>query len=154
VGYKQFPITHLPARDGVPHGNIKRSAQAPNCSFFQNWKSVDDSITWDVEVATAGRYEAVVLYTCRKEDVGSKVEVSFNGSRTSAKVSEAHDPPLLGAENDRVFRKGESYVKDFKPLKLGQLDLKPGRGSLSLRATDVPGKQVMDVRGVTLTLMP
>jgi arylsulfatase A-like enzyme len=138
VGYKQFPVTHLPARDGVPHGNVKRSAQAPNCSFFQNWTSPEDSITWDVDVATAGTYEAVVLYTCPDGDVGSTVQLSLNGSRTSANVAEAHDPPLVGKENDRVSRGGESYVKDFKPLRLGQLDLKPGRGTLTLRATEVP----------------
>ena len=96
-------------------------------SFFENWKSRDDSITWDVEVGTAGTYDAVVLYTCPQADAGSTVELSLNGSRTSAKVAEAHDPPLTGAENDRVSRKGESYVKDFKPLQLGTLDLKPGQ---------------------------
>jgi hypothetical protein len=132
---------------------VKRSAPAPNCSFFQNWTSPDDSITWDVEVATAGRYEAVVLYTCPQADAGSTVELSLNGSRTSAKVAEPHDPPLAGAEIDRVSREGESYVKDFKPLRLGELTLQPGRGSLTLRALDVPGKQVMDVRGVILTLV-
>src|SRR5262249_14997884 len=26
VGYAEFPLTPLPARDGVPHGNVKRSA--------------------------------------------------------------------------------------------------------------------------------
>ena len=48
VGYRQFPITQLPARDGVPHGSGERSANAPNCSFFKNWFSTNDSITWDV----------------------------------------------------------------------------------------------------------
>ncbi len=33
----QFPMTPLPARDGVPHGNVQRSASAPNCSYFTNW---------------------------------------------------------------------------------------------------------------------
>ena len=55
-------------------------------------------------------------------------------------------------EHDRVDRKGESYVKDFKPLKLGEFDLKPDRGALTLRALKVPGKTVMDVRMVLLTL--
>src|SRR5262249_25819407 len=36
VGYREFPRTPLPARDGVPHGGIQRSARAPNCSFFTN----------------------------------------------------------------------------------------------------------------------
>ena len=35
VGYPQFPITQLPARDGIPHGHVARSAKAPNCSYFQ-----------------------------------------------------------------------------------------------------------------------
>lgn len=153
VGYPQFPATPLPARDGVPHGNVQRSSAAPNCSFFKNWINTDDSITWDIEVATAGRYEAVIYYTCPALDVGSTIELSFNHSRIGGKVREANDPPLMGAENDRFPRQSESYVKDFKPLRLGEFDLKPGRGLLTLRALQVPGKQVMDVRMIVLTLI-
>jgi len=151
VGYPEFPVTPLPARDGVPHGNVKRSAAAPNCSYFTNWTAAADSITWDVQVAAAGRYEAVIYYTCPKADVGSTIELSLNGSRIQAAVTEAHDPPLRGAEHDRVPRKGESYVKDFKPLRLGIVELTACRGPLTLRALTVPGKQVMDVRLLLLT---
>ncbi|MDA2925757.1 arylsulfatase [Acidobacteria bacterium AH-259-G07] len=153
VGYPAFPSTPLPARDGVPHGNVQRSARAPNCSFFKNWVSSEDKITWDIEVANSGQYESVIYYTCAKEDIGSTVELSFNGSRIRGQVTEPHDPPLRGAENDRVHRGGESYVKDFKPLRLGIVRLKKGRGTLTLRALEVPGKQVMDVRAVVLTLL-
>ena len=153
VGYPAFPITQLPARDGIEHGGVKRSARAPNCSFFTNWKNAEDSITWDIEVATAGKYEAVVYYTCPAADVGSQVELSFNGARTETTVSVAHDPPLHGEEHDRAKREAESFVKDFKPLPLGTLDLKPGRGPLTLKALSVPGKQVMDVRLILLTLV-
>ena len=151
VGYPEFPVTQLPARDGVPHGNVKRSAGAPNCSYFTNWTAAADSITWDVQVAADGRYEAVLYYTCPKADVGSTIELSLNGSRIQAAVSEAHDPPLRGAEHDRVPRKGESYVKDFRPLRLGVVELKACRGPLTLRALTVSGKQVMDVRLLLLT---
>jgi len=153
VGYRQFPVTQLPARDGVPHGNVQRSANAPNCSYFRNWTSTEDRITWDVEVATAGKYEAVDHYTCPAADTGSTIELSFNGSRVQGKVSEANDPPLRGSENDRVERQGESYVKDFKPFRLGVIELSKGRRLLTLRALAVPGRQVMDVRSVTLTLL-
>jgi hypothetical protein len=154
VGYREFPRSVLPARDGVPHGNIRRSARAPNCSYFTNWTSRDDRITWEVEVATDGRYQAEVMYTCAAADVGSTVRLSLGDSRLAAKVSEAHDPPSMGAEHDRVPRAGESYVKDFKPLKLGVIDLKRGCGSLALEATEIPGKQVIEVRSVVLTLQP
>jgi arylsulfatase A-like enzyme len=152
VGYAEFPRTPLPARDGVPHGNVKRSAKAPNCSYFTNWTSPDDRMTWDIEVATSGRYEIVLYYTCAKADVGSRIELSFGDNKVEARVSEAHDPPLVGAEHDRVPRDGESFVKDFKPWNLGVLTLEKGRGLLTLRAVEVAGKQVMDVRAVVLTL--
>jgi hypothetical protein len=153
VGYPEFPATILPARDGVPHGNIRRSAGAPNCSFFTNWISTEDHITWDIEVATDGNYEAVIYYTCPKQDIGSTVELRFGNSRLQAKLTEPHDPPLVGLEFDRVPRRGESYVKDFRPLALGTFLLEKGRGELNLRALDVAGKQVLEVRLVMLTLL-
>ncbi|MGV3723594.1 MAG: arylsulfatase, partial [Actinomycetota bacterium] len=118
---RAFPVGHarttlLPARDGEPHGGVKRSASAPNCSFFTNWTRTEDRITWDIEAPDTARYEAVVYYTCSAGDVGSTVELSFGDARVSGKVKDAHDPPLRGMENDRVKRQGESYVKDFKPL--------------------------------------
>ena len=153
VGHADFPATILPARDGVAYGNVRRSARAPNCSFFTNWTSAGDKITWDIKVVSSGDYEAVVYYTCSKDNVGSTVELSFNASRVQAKVTEAHDPPLVGAEFDRVPRGGESYVKEFRPLDLGVIRLGKGRGRLTLRALNVAGKQVMDVRAVVLTLL-
>ena len=152
VGYPAFPTTLLPARDGIAHGDIERSNRFPNASFFRNWTSTDDRITWDVEVATPGRYEAVVYYTAGEEDLGSTVELRFKENRVRTKVTEAHDPPLVGAERDRVPRQ-ESYVKNFKPLRMGVLPLEEGRGTLTLQATEVPGSEVMDVRYVRLRLL-
>ncbi|MCS6850169.1 MAG: arylsulfatase [Gemmataceae bacterium] len=152
VGYHDFPVTYLPARDGVPHGQVRRSAKAPNCSFFTNWTALDDRMTWDIEVATTGTYEAVIYYTCPAADVGATIELSFGDRRVQAQVKEPHDPPLRGAEHDRVPRQGESYVKDFRPLSLGTMNLSQGRGPLTLRALRIPGKQVMDLRLVVLTL--
>jgi arylsulfatase A-like enzyme len=152
VGYREFPMSPLPARDGVPHGGVQRSARAPNCSYFTHWTSTGDSMTWNVEVATAGKYEAIIYHTCPAAAVGAKVELTLNGTTWTGQTTTAHDPPQVGAAQDRVPRAGESYVKDFRPLSLGVADLKPGRGTLTLRATDIPGKGVMDVRAVVLVL--
>jgi len=152
VGFAEFPMTPLPARDGVPHGHVARSANAPNCSYFVNWTSLDDSMTWDIEVQTTGHYEVVIHYTCPEADAGSMIELSFNGAKLQGKVSPAWNPPLLD-QQDRVPRKGESIMKEFHPLTLGTMRLEKGRGSLNLRALQIPGKQVMDMRLITLTLM-
>lgn len=151
VGYRQFPMTPLPARDGVPQGNVRRSAGAPNCSYFVNWTSPDDRMTWDIEVHTAGQYEVAIAYTCPPAEAGSTIELSFNGSTLRGQVTPAWDPPLMTGQ-DRVPRQGESIMKEFRPLKLGTMHLDRGRGPLTLRALTVVGKQVMDVRLVTLTL--
>ncbi|MGL4555370.1 MAG: arylsulfatase [Gemmataceae bacterium] len=151
VGYAAMPRTVLPARDGVPHGGVRRSAAAPNCSFFTGW-GADGSMTWAVDVKAAGRYEAVVHYTCPAADVGSAVEMTLSGAKWAGAVSPAHDPPPRGKEHDRVPRGGESYVKDFRPLSLGAADVPAGPGTLTLRATKVPGKQAGDVRAVELVL--
>jgi hypothetical protein len=154
VGYREFPTTCLPARDGVPHGKIRRSAGAPNCSFFTNWIDPKDTITWNIDVHTPGRYEAIVYYTCPAEDIGSTIELSFQDVRVSATVQQPHDPPLHGAEHDRFPRQSESLVKDFAPLSMGTFELPAGTGSLTLGASSMPGKQVMDVRAVVLNLIP
>ncbi len=148
VGFAAF--THLPARDGVAHGNVQRSAKAPNCSFFTNWIDTEDRITWDIDVAEGGRYRATVYYSCPADDVGSEIELSFHVSSLKGQVSEAHDPPLRGAAEDRTPRGSESFVKEFKPWDLGIIELQKGRGELALRALSIPGKQVMDVRYILL----
>ncbi len=148
VGYAK--MTLLPARDGVASGGIERSAKPPNSSFFTNWTSRDDRITWDIEVGAAGRYRAELYCTCRKEDVGATVELSFPGAQIRAKLTLVHDPPLIGKAEDRVPRI-ESYTKEFKPFLLGTIELNKGRGKLELRAVEIPGKQVADVRYLVLT---
>jgi hypothetical protein len=46
----------------------------------------------------------------------------------------------------------ESQMKEFRPLRLGVIRLERGRGLLTLRALEIPGESVMDVRRVNLTL--
>jgi len=152
IGYRESPLAQLPARDGVPHGGVQRSAKAPNCSYFTNWTKPEDSITWDIEVHTPGTYVVEVQYTCPAADVGSEIEVSFGDQSFTAKITEPHDPPARGNENDRVTREGESLVKDFRRLRLGEFTLPAARGPLKLRALSIPGQQVMEVRGLLVTL--
>lgn len=154
VGHRDFPVTFLPARDGQPHGHVVRSAKAPNCSYFTGWTSTDDAITWDVELLTPGRYRAEVYYTCPQADVGSTIELRLGDQAVTRVVDEPHDPPLYGDNHDRASRGSESLVKDFRPLPMGELTLPATRGALTLRALKVAGGQVMDVRGVVLTLLP
>lgn len=150
IGHPDFLYTQMPARDGVAHGNITRSNQWPNCSFFTNWLSTSDSITWNTEVLKTGDYEVEIWYTCPPEDVGAIFELSFAGEKITGKITKAHNPPLIGMEKDRIERM-ESYVKDFIPMQAGIIHLKKGTGTLSLKATEIPGAQAMDFRLILFT---
>lgn len=150
IGHADYKYTQIPARDGIAHGNIQRSNHFPNGSYFTNWTSTDDRITWNAEVAATGTYEVEIYYACPEADIGSTIELSFNDSRIRGQITEAHDPPVRGGKHDRVPRK-ESYVKDFRPLKLGTIKLTEGKGELALRAIDMPGKQVMEFRTMMFT---
>ncbi|MBL9156238.1 MAG: arylsulfatase [Verrucomicrobiales bacterium] len=152
VGYREFPITMLPARDGEPRGTVKRSSNAPNCSYFVNWTSLDDSLVWNLEVVTTGRYEVTIDYTCPLPDAGSTIELSFGDARLAGKVVPGWDPPLHTNQDTLPRPHGESTMKDFKTLILGEVELTAGKGPLTLRAIDIPGKSVMDLRRLTLTL--
>jgi arylsulfatase A-like enzyme len=154
VGYREFPWTPLPARDGKAHGGVRRSSNAPNCSYFTAWTSPEDAITWDIAVATAGTYEAELHYTCPEADAGSRIELSFGESRVTATVAPGWDPPPYTNQDTLPRPPAETTMKEFRPLALGRLRLETGRGLLTLRALDVPGSTVADVRLLTLTLLP
>jgi arylsulfatase A-like enzyme len=154
VGYREFPVTMLPARDGEPHGGIRRSASAPNCSYFVNWTSKADSMVWKLDVHTTGRYEVVIDYTCPEPDAGSLVELAFQGSRMTGRVAPGWNPPLYTNQDTLPRPHGESQMKEFRPLRLGTMNLERGTGELTVRALEIPGTSVMDVRRVTLTLLP
>lgn len=145
LGDPNFGFTQLPARDGMPHGRIERSNRWPNCSFFTNWKSIGDSITWDVDVLADGDFEVDLYYTAKETDLGARFELQLGNERLEGVVAEAHDPPLVGKERDRDPRQ-ESYTKDFVPMHLGKIHLVKGRGTLTLKALEIPGEGVMDVR--------
>lgn len=154
VGHPDCIYSPLPARDGDPHGDIKRSAKAPNCSYFTNWNSIDDNITWPIEVIESGRFAVELHYACEPEDVGVELAVRFGKSELQSIINEAHNPPARGNEHDRVPRNTESLVKDFKPLNLGVIQLDKGAGELTLQATEIPGKHGPEVRMLMLRRVP
>jgi hypothetical protein len=52
-------------------------------------------------------------------------------------------------EQDRSPRI-ESYIKDFRKLKIGKIHLRKGEGKLVLKALNIANTQVMDFRTLVL----
>ena len=145
IGHPSLHTTQFPARDGIPSGEIKRSNRYPNCAYFTHWINPEDTITWEAEVAQDGDFEITVYYSCAEDAIGSLFEVSFGDASIQGEIKEVHNPNEYGAAEDRVLRQ-ESYVKDFKPLKIGTLKLKKGKGTLKIKGIEKKGRALMDFR--------
>ncbi|REG88671.1 arylsulfatase [Algoriphagus antarcticus] len=149
VGFEGSKYTQLPARDGIPHGGIKRSSIHPNSSFFTNWTSTTDSVTWDTDILTSGKYKATVYYTCKASAVGSTLLLKQGQHEVKTIIKEAHDPDFVAVEFDRSVR-DESYEKDFKPLEMGVIELEKGRHPISMKAGEIKGAEFIDMRLLVL----
>ena len=145
IGHPNYRWTQIPARDGTPKGAIKRSGRFPNCSYFSNWKNTKDKITWDCEVGASGIYEVSIHYALEEENKGTVIRLSHNNSKIEYKFIKSHEVPVRGQENDRVKRR-ESYVKDFKEIKIGKINLTKGKGELALQALEIPGNESIEFR--------
>ena len=93
----------------------------------------------------SGDYEVDLYYACPAVDIGAKIELSCGRGSLVTTITEAHDPPFRGAEQDRVERV-ESYVKGFKAKTIGTIHLEKGTRTLALKALGKPGKEVMEFR--------
>lgn len=149
IGHPAMTYTQLPARDASASGAITRSNKYPNDSFYKNWKDASDSIYWDVTVPESGIFNVNIYYTAPPESIGSSFSVSYGSEQIQASVTASHDPPLIGAEQDRSPRI-ESYVKDFISMPVGQLKLEAGEGVLYIKPVNIHGDVLMDFRLLVL----
>jgi hypothetical protein len=91
----------------------------------------------------------LLFYTCKAENVGVSGTLTMNEASLNWTITEAHDPPLVGATLDRSARI-ESYTKTFKQLSLGTITLEKGNGDMRIQATNIPGTAALDVRRIQL----
>jgi hypothetical protein len=149
VGDRRIDRTELPARDAVAKGpTIKRSAAAPNCSYFTSWKSLEDQVSWNIEVLESGDYEILLQYNAPASSVGSVIEIQYGELVLQAEIKETFLVEPYGAEKDRVKRQGESLMKTFPTMSCGRWSLKPSQGNCSLKLIKITGNEGLEIQGI------
>jgi arylsulfatase A len=150
VGYPQARMVELPAPESYFSGNLRfKGGQGWANDWVTGWQRIEDSVSWDIDVAQPGRFEVTLLVTCPERDVGSRIRVEVAGQAVEGDIGRAHDPEPLPSP-DRVPR-GEVYEKVWATLTLGALDLRPGRSRLNVKALSKPGESVMELKAVRLS---
>jgi len=153
VGYPERPVVTLPAHEAFLHPragqgiSYKGKAGWAN-DYVTNWTSVDAYCWWPIEVVRNGRYEVVLMYVCRQEDVGVHLRVELGGKVLEVVVDRAHDPAPIPSP-DRVPRV-EVYEKIWARLPAGQVDLVKGPGRLVVKVSRIVGKRAIDLKAVEL----
>ncbi len=145
VGYHADQIDHLPIRDATGTQNIIRSNRYPNDSYFTNWTSTEDTISWDIDVQQSGVYSALIYYTAAENSISTAIQLSTESSKTTGVIKDSAVQAALGAAEDRIPRQ-ESYTQDWITMELEGIQLTKGKSKLYLTAQNITGDQVMDVR--------
>ena len=114
--------------------------------WITGWTGMEAYPWWDVEVTSPGRYEVSLLYACAEQDVGVTVVVEIGGRRLATKVEQPWSPRVMPTP-DRVPRK-EVVEQTWGTLNAGVIDLETGRTQLAIRAVEMRGAQVIDLKAV------
>lgn len=125
----------LHARDAIVHGRTLRYEPEPHKNTVGYWTDPRDSVSWPFHVINPGTYKVDILQGCGKGSGGSTVEFAVD------------DKQVL-----KVTVQDTGGFQNFVNRPIGQFHFaRPGRYTLTVKATHKPGLAVMDLRKVTLT---
>ncbi|GHB54352.1 arylsulfatase [Persicitalea jodogahamensis] len=101
--------------------------------WLAHWLSVNESVTWEIEVVETGDYEVSIDIRCPHGNEGSLVRVSIGEKYLESKVPVA-----------------DLKVGEWKEVNWGSLRLVPGKYRLRVQATEVAGEEVMELGSVVI----
>ncbi len=145
-GYQEFPKTELSVVESSFTGDLNFKGRGFTDDWLVNWVNPKDSIRWDVNLVSSGRYKFTLEYVCPEADLGSQVVLSVGNKSLKNTIDKAFDEPLYKA-HDRAPRAGE-LLKPWGKMELGTLVLEKGQTQVVLKSRMMKGNQVIEVKSV------
>jgi hypothetical protein len=96
------------------------------------WETINDEVSWDIEVESAGRYTVSIYYSCDPQFPGSTVAVSAGNEMVAGTI--------------RDTSAWDSYITQ----ELGTIQLEAGMQTITIRATSVANRFVCNLRRIAL----
>jgi alpha-L-fucosidase len=124
----------LKARDAEIHGETAQYEAGGGKDNIGYWVNRRDFVTWNCRVTQPGRFAVEVTYACPPENAGSAFTVGAEGSR-----------PASG-----MVKSTGSWF-DFRPEKVGEIELAAGSQTVVVRITAMPRGAAMNLQQVRLT---
>lgn len=149
LGHPEQPVVDLPVSSGNLHGNLEfKNRFGYAYDWAVNWKSTDDSFSWDVKVVNDGVYEFFLQYLVPPGSEGAKIEIMVNANSLIKKVEESFVPEAY-PNRDQVDR-GRLPELKWGNFSWGTLSLKKGEYKITVKASDIPGPQVGELYGLRI----
>ena len=122
----------LHARTADVHGSMLRFQSPPHLDSLGHWEKQEDWVSFDFELSEVGNFDVELLYCCKTEHAGSKVDITVGGQKLTQIVQATEE-------------------RKFVPRVVGSVELKRfGRHYLTIKPQSKPGDLVMDLRRVRL----
>jgi len=121
----------LPAREAVTHGQHIRYERGDGKDNIGFWTEPQDWVEWVVRVKQPGSFDVEVTYACPKPG-GSRYRLEIADQKLEATV------------------KATGGWTSFQSEKLGQIKLPEGRHHLAVRAVELKGEGVMNLKSIVL----
>jgi arylsulfatase A len=151
VGYAERPSVDLPAPEAYFTGKVgwyNRFGFAHD--WLTGWTDTSDTIWWEVDVVTAGRYAVSIQYTCPPDAVGTVLRIESGASHVDGEIGRAYNPEPRQRPTRHPKKRS---IQTFAVQPLGEIPLGTGCRRITIRALNKPGDRVCDLKSVTLRLV-
>lgn len=148
VGYAERPSVELPATEAYFTGEIGWYNQFGFAhDWLTGWSNVNDTIWWEVDAVTAGRYEVSIRYTCTPDAVGTRLRVVSGDSHVDGELARAYNPEPRQRPTRHPKKR---FIQTFAVQPLGKIHLEKGCQLITIRALSKPSDRICDLKCITL----
>lgn len=121
------------ARDVTIHGTKVQYEPKPEKNTVGFWVNKEDVVSWNFDIAKAGKYEVEILQGCGQGQGGSEILMKIDNKDLEFTVEDT------------------GHFQNFKPRVIGEVELQAGPGTIVVIPVSKAAAAVMDLRQVKLT---
>ena len=151
IGHDEAPVVEVRSLDVDSFsGSLRLMRGWGSQNWLTNWTDPISTMSWRLDVATAGTYAFELIHTCAMGDEGVKLQLEAGEQTLTAELAEPFTPDIADLP-DRVLPRAGPPEQTWGTLKMGSLTLSVGEMRMTLRALTMPRNAVADVWAIKVT---
>lgn len=140
----------LPSYEAILSSGLKyKEGHGWAHDWITEWPSTKDSLFWEIDCKKAGNYHLDIEYLCAKNNIGSTLMISIGNQKMQVKIEKESSSTVIYSP-DRVKRKEAYEIENWGKLTFGDRYIPEGKQRISIKATSMPGKNVMEFNQLSI----